>query len=407
MTNSVLTNTGLTMSDLLENPELRKYLSNVRDWHGYIRFLGLPDRRDNPDVLIDRLFVEPLLTRRHISPDENPSDWLDETETVFDALAKDKPLVLLGDPGTGKSTLLNYLVWSLARPSQPNWTKRWGPWMLPIPMVLRELPLRGLKNFRGLLNAFLSHTMSEPLRDGEILHQALVDGKAFILLDGIDEIGDVAVRKSLRDAVFDGVVRYPGCRWLLSSRIVGYDEVPFDERSESGDQQFTSDEMLHADFQRKPLLSNQEDMFTRQELRKKVGRARGSGASQIATRYIAPFDDPRIESFARNWYIQREAVATRAGKDALHLVRAVHADDAYSSAGAHPKSVDNDGADSPGRSHFAARPCTVIRPYCRGVSGVHRQVSGCVFGSLQPTAEEALARPCSVRNATAAEIERR
>ena len=57
------------MSDLFENPKLRNYLTNVRDWHGYVRFLGLPDRRDNPDVLIDRLFVEPLLTRRHVSPD--------------------------------------------------------------------------------------------------------------------------------------------------------------------------------------------------------------------------------------------------------------------------------------------------------------------------------------------------
>ena len=116
-------------------------------------------------------------------------------------------------------------------------------------------------------------------------------------------------------------------------RIVGYDEVPFDERSESGDQQFTPDEMLHEDFRRKSLLSDQEDMFARQEFRKKVGRGRGYGASQVATRYvatryIAPFDDPRIESFARNWYMQREAAATRAGEDASHLVRAVHADNA-------------------------------------------------------------------------------
>ena len=64
--------------------------------------LGLPDRRDNPDVLIDRLFVEPLLTRRHVSPDENPSNWIDEAETVFDALATGKPLVLLGRSRNGK-----------------------------------------------------------------------------------------------------------------------------------------------------------------------------------------------------------------------------------------------------------------------------------------------------------------
>ena len=105
MRNSV-TKKALTLSGLAENPKLRSYLKNVRDWHGYIRFLGLPDFRDNPDVLIDRLFVEPLLTRRQVSPDEDPSSWLDEAETVFDVLKTERLLVILGDPGAGKSTLL-------------------------------------------------------------------------------------------------------------------------------------------------------------------------------------------------------------------------------------------------------------------------------------------------------------
>ena len=93
---------ALTMADLVENPLLRAYLRNVRDWHGYVRFLGLPDRRDNPDrVLIDRLFVEPLLTRRHVSIDEEPSSWINEAETIFEVLKLGRPTVLLGDPGTG------------------------------------------------------------------------------------------------------------------------------------------------------------------------------------------------------------------------------------------------------------------------------------------------------------------
>ncbi len=327
MKKSAIANARLTMSDLFENPELRTYLTNVRDWHGYVRFLGLPDRRDNPDVLIDRLFVEPLLTRRPVSPDEDPSKWIDEAETVFDVLAAGKPLVLLGDPGTGKSTLLNYLVWLLARPTQRIWTQRMGAWLLPVPMVLRELRLRGVKNFSGLLDAFLNHAMSEPLRDGKYLHQALADGKAFILLDGVDEIGDLSVRKSLREAVFDGFARHPGCRWLLSSRIVGYDEVSFDRRSESADRLSIPRGSLREDFRKKPSRPDDREMPVPRELRKTTDRARSFDDGPVVTRYIAPFDDRRIEAFARNWYLQREAAATRAGADATHLVRAVHADD--------------------------------------------------------------------------------
>ena len=187
---SSATGNGLTLSDLVGNPTLRAYLKNLRDWHGYVRFLGLPDRRDNPDILIDRLFVEPLLTRRHIWPDEDPSSWIDEAETIFDILKIGRPLVLLGDPGTGKTTLLNYLVWLLARPTVDTWTKRMGGWLLPVPMVLREQRLRGITNFDGLLDTFFSQPKSEPLREGKYLYQMLEEGRAFILLDGVDEIGD-------------------------------------------------------------------------------------------------------------------------------------------------------------------------------------------------------------------------
>jgi hypothetical protein len=42
--------------------------------------------------------------------------------------------------------------------------------------------------------------------------------------------------------------------------------------------------------------------------------------------YIAPFDDPQIGQFARNWYAAREANAERAREGAEHLVQAVHRD---------------------------------------------------------------------------------
>ena len=327
---------GLEMSDLFRNPALRAYLANVRGWHGYVRFLGLPDRRDNPDVEIGGLFVWPLLTRRHVSPDENPASWLDETERVLDALMIGRPLVLLGDPGSGKTTLLNYLVWLLGRPSENVLIDRQG-WRLPVPMVLREMRLRGVTDFDGLLAAFLGHAMSEPLREGGYLNEMLATGQAFILLDGIDEVGDQAARTNLRRAVFDGFARYPDCLWVLSSRIVGYDEVsfdrnPFDEAplGKARASPFEGPAVYEdaGEYSNDSPPSNHGKVSMRRASRGFSATGRGIGDTPVVTRFIAPFDDKRITSFARKWYIQREAAATRAGADASHLVRAVHADPA-------------------------------------------------------------------------------
>ena len=316
------TENGLTLSDLVGDPMLRAYLKNLRDWHGYVRFLGLPDRRDNPDILIDRLFVEPLLTRRHIWPDEDPSSWIGEAETIFDILKTRRPLVLLGDPGTGKTTLLNYLVWLLARPTVDTWTKRMGGWLLPVPMVLREQRLRGITNFDGLLDTFVSQPKSEPLRKGKYLYRMLEEGRVFILLDGVDEIGDPKAREDLRSAVFEGFDRYPRCRWLLSSRIVGYDEVAFDENLNPQTGQSPPSEILKKSRSSDARRMREHPDIGRPETAQEFDDGRG-----VVTRYIAPFDDGRIEKFARNWYVQREAAATRAGEDATHLVSAVHADE--------------------------------------------------------------------------------
>ena len=311
-------NPNYMIPNYFRNPVLRPYLANVRNWQCYIRFLGLPDRRDNPDIIIDRLFVVPLLARRYISPDENPKSWADEAETLLDVLSENSPLVLLGDPGIGKSTFLNYVAWLLSRPAENALIDRMG-WRLPLPMVLRELPVRGVTDFDGLLEAFLGREVSAPLREdgGRYVRQALAEGQAFVLLDGIDELGDREARENLRSAVFDGMARFPDCRWLLTSRIVGYDEVPFDSVRIRGDE---------PPFLEKPDGELRDTILHRRprEFLPKRSEFRGG---QIPIRYIAPFDDRRIMAFARNWYIRREASASRASANADHLVRAVHADE--------------------------------------------------------------------------------
>lgn len=287
---------SLPEREIYANPPLHAYLTNVQRRHRYLQLLTLPDRFSRPKVPIHTLFVPPLVSPRPISIDSNPKDWAEEQcESIYATLERYERVLLLGDPGTGKTSLINRLAQDLTFiASRGPFIDRFG-WMLPVPMVLRELPLRGVATFDGLLAAFLAQPVGEPLRDGDYLPGLLAEGRAFLMLDGIDELGGEDARRDLRSAVADGMRRFPDCLWLLSSRIVGYGDVPYERRPEQSGK--NGGTVLDADF------------------------------PAIGKRYLAPFDLRRISRFVHNWYHLQDADAGKAGR-AADLVRTIQRDPA-------------------------------------------------------------------------------
>ena len=211
-------------------------------------------------------------------------------------------LVVLGDPGSGKSTLVNWLAWHFAEPAGSEWKDRLGP-LVPLPFVLRDLRIGRGVTWDGLLEIFLDHEMCQPLRGWPGLQALLQAGRAFVLLDGLDEIGSVEARADLRAAIAEGAMRYPACRWLLTSRIVGYEQVPFVADADA----FDPDEKSAVDPRH-------------------LRQARGAEGLSGEVFYVAPFTDEQIGRFARNWYVQREAVRAVAERSAQLLVQAVTAE---------------------------------------------------------------------------------
>src|SRR6185369_9295082 len=171
----------------MQDPELRPYLDDVRAWHGYVRFLGLPTLQDNPDTPIDNLFVPPLLAEFAVSPDTDPLSWPQGSD-ILAMIKKSTRLVILGDPGGGKTTLINWLAWLLAS-GRTGVIPEWLDGVIPLPIVLRELDLIEVGNFESLLGAFLKRPVAEKLRQkSELLHNLFQQGKVMVLVDGFDEV---------------------------------------------------------------------------------------------------------------------------------------------------------------------------------------------------------------------------
>ncbi len=302
------------------------YTRDVVDWHGAVRFLSLTALNDDGrDVPLERLFVEPSLAKTHLQPElmDKPQD----TVRLTKALVEHPRLVLLGDPGSGKSTVVNWICTLLRQPDSVV-TRALGP-LVPVPLVLRELGVGRDVTWESLLRNFLERPVGKWLREERARHVKMEDsvlgrllesGQAIVLLDGLDEIGDAETRRALRSVVHAAMSKYPRVRWVLTSRSVGYEEVQFDgewQRVAGDGTKVSHSYGVNSDdhdwWQESAAARGLRELATVGPPRKGAdGKTRTPRRKHllhlVATRlYLAPFDDRQVEQFATHWWAQQSA----------------------------------------------------------------------------------------------------
>lgn len=307
---------------------LKSYLEKVRVWHGYARFIGLPALVDtSKDVPLERLYVLPRLSTGAIQPEtmNEPADKLPPTLGLLDSLIAHPRLVLLGDPGSGKSTLINYIADSLSRPSHSELRARLAADIVPLPFILRELGVGEDITWDSLCTAFLTRPVGQTLGKDDSerrqnLDALLQSGQGWVMLDGLDEIGSSAARLKLRDEVDAAVARFPSTRFLLTSRIVGYDEVRFDGTRvefKSADGKLNVGRTGRIEFADPGEL----DATSRLEWETIAGRL--AAIPQLL--YLAPFNDEQVRDFTRHWWMHHRGNPALAAAEAEDFLAALHA----------------------------------------------------------------------------------
>ena len=161
------------------------------------------------------------------------------TVSVNNALSDHRRLVVLGDPGSGKTTLLRYLALIYARDMAEK-DKAWTmdklglaeSDVLPILVPLRQIGAYLRKHYptddgtlgHKVLLDFLYETLHNErlLLPDDFFDAHLHNGKAIVLLDGMDEVPDTELRGRVARLLEAFVRAYPLCRYVITSRIVGY-----------------------------------------------------------------------------------------------------------------------------------------------------------------------------------------
>jgi energy-coupling factor transporter ATP-binding protein EcfA2 len=178
-------------------------------------------------------------------------------------------VVILGDPGSGKTTLTRYLALVMASTdySRTGWAVEG---LLP---VLVRVSNYGRALEKDPTLHLVDYICQELTSDfGPLLKQELEYGQCLVMLDGLDEVAEVGQRQRVAESIEDMVATYGRNRFLVTSRPIGYQSV-----------------QLAADFRHvtlRPLTEEEQEQFVR--LWHKEIRARGAGKAEGAVWFEEP-----------------------------------------------------------------------------------------------------------------------
>jgi hypothetical protein len=204
-----------------------EFEAKYREVTGYIHgFIKPPHLESGRRVPIDEIFVAPSISYV-------PRQKGEKTETLklTDLYARLYRGVLLGNPGGGKSTLSSKICYDLAtRYSDRLFAGREAT---PLLVLLREYGSQKKATNCSIIQfleqqAASRYQLRAPMHAFDYL---LLSGRVFVIFDGLDELLDSSYRQEVTTNVEAFCKLYPAVPVLVTSREVGYEQAPLNDKT--------------------------------------------------------------------------------------------------------------------------------------------------------------------------------
>lgn len=188
-------------------------------------------------------FLESI--KKHNEVTSPQLEEFDEVETVKNRVAIGKQLaitsriVILGEPGGGKTTMLRWIAtaYLLKRKDAaafnqlPDFETLPDQALIPVLIRCRDLGEADLcRSFSDFLRQHLNKTELQP-QEAAVMEAVILDriakGEVILLVDGLDEISNPQVRMMFCQELERTAIRYPNSVVVVTSRIVGYRDMPY------------------------------------------------------------------------------------------------------------------------------------------------------------------------------------
>ncbi|NIM18483.1 MAG: NACHT domain-containing protein [Candidatus Aminicenantes bacterium] len=169
-----------------------------------------PAKREEQDA--DTMFLH-----EESGDDDKEKEKPSKVEEIIHILLKSN-IVILGDPGSGKSTLLKYLAVKAAGNRDSH-----HPFGCIIPVYFRIAEFADYMKKKGkTLYEFITEYFD--IQYKHLFKEGFEYSNLLLFMDGLDEVIETSLRIRVTEQVEDLMARYPYNHYVVTSRIVGYQE---------------------------------------------------------------------------------------------------------------------------------------------------------------------------------------
>jgi energy-coupling factor transporter ATP-binding protein EcfA2 len=200
---------------------LEEYDKYITNYYNFLDIKGFSPKINNTQVKInlDKIYVPlTLKIESEIGSNEKKED-IEILYSIEKALIHFNKIVILGDPGSGKSTILKHLAHKICsqRPTESQLSDL-------VPVIIKGSEF---SKYVSTTSKKLSEYIIDQIdKKFEFLFTTKLESNhLLVLIDGIDEINNVSLRHSVVNRINSFISQYPEAKIVVSSRIVGYKET--------------------------------------------------------------------------------------------------------------------------------------------------------------------------------------
>lgn len=191
------------------------------EWESaYRRQIGLdhgriepPDPETKRAIRIERLYVPARISP--IAREAGP-----QSVTPLQLMARSDRVVILGDPGAGKTTAARYVSQAYAKNKHQR---------VPFTVTLRKFAEDG--HIKQSVVAWIEKECETKYQGRPPKHAVdylLASGRSLVIFDGLDELLDPTDRREVTSRVELFMNKYPSAQAMVTSRRVGYEQARLD-----------------------------------------------------------------------------------------------------------------------------------------------------------------------------------